>query len=130
MNMSIQGPVADLVSICVAVTVTPGGTAPSSSVTQPLSWADACAKAQALARIRQPTLDDARRREQVIAFSSHDPPGYLGQVSHRERESDAAPIEVRAVYQVVVERVKRSASTACSECTSARSCACVTVSSR
>ncbi len=35
------------VSVCVAVTVTPGSTAPLSSVTRPLNWAvESCAQAE------------------------------------------------------------------------------------
>ena len=54
------------VSVCVAVTVTPGSTAPLSSVTRPASSAVACAQATPVMRKRvNPTTEKLRRQEGI-----------------------------------------------------------------
>src|ERR1700682_6136677 len=69
----IQAPVVsvtavrtDPVSVCVAVTVTPGSTAPLSSVTFPLSCAVPCAQAMRVARSRPIATNEELRREHFI----------------------------------------------------------------
>src|SRR5687768_7965843 len=62
------------VSVCVAVTVTPGSTPPLSSVTRPASSAVACAQAAPpVVRTINAATEKARRREFIAQPSTRAP---------------------------------------------------------
>src|SRR5919106_187956 len=55
------------VSVCVTITVTPGSTAPLSSLTVPAIWAVACAHAALARRTLAPATHNARTSRVIIA---------------------------------------------------------------